>query len=153
MSLIHQMLYESKDFGRVDFGEFLGSLATELMSSYGALPARVSLLIDSATIALPIDAAIPCGLVVNELVSNALKHAFPGERRGQIKIDLTQGCADEVTLSVSDDGVGIPEALDIANATTLGLQMITLLADQLAADLTMQRANPTCLALRFKVAQ
>ena len=152
MSLIHQMLYESKDFGRVDFGEFVGALAPELMSSYGALPARVSLLIDSAKIALPIDVAIPCGLIVNELVSNALKHAFPNGRRGQIKIDLARDREDEVMLSVSDDGVGLPEGLDIAGATTLGLQMVTLLADQLGATLTVERANPTRLALRFRAA-
>ena len=152
MSLIHQMLYESQDFGRVDFGEFVGALAPELMSSYGAHPARVSLMIDSATIALPIDVAIPCGLIVNELVSNALKHAFPGGRRGRITIELARGEADEVMLSVSDDGVGMPEGLDVASATTLGLQMVTLLADQLSGALAIERANPTRFALRFKVA-
>jgi PAS domain S-box-containing protein len=152
MSLIHQMLYESKDFGRVDFGGFLASLAPNLMSSYGAPPDRVALLIDVATIALPIDVAIPCGLIVNELVSNALKHAFPADRRGRIKIDLTQTGADDVLLSVSDDGVGIPDALDVANASTLGLQMVTLLADQLGAELAIARSNPTRFDLQFKVA-
>jgi PAS domain S-box-containing protein len=152
MSLIHQMLYESRDFGGVDFGEFVGALAPELMSSYGAHPARVSLVIDSARIALPIDVAIPCGLIVNELVSNALKHAFPEARRGRITIELARGEADEVMLSVSDDGVGMPEGLDIADAPTLGLQMVTLLADQLRGELAIERANPTRFALRFKVA-
>lgn len=152
MALIHQMLYESKDFGRVDFGGFLEALAPDMMSSYGAYPGRVSLLINAATVLLPIDVAIPCGLIVNELVSNALKHAFPGEARGHIAIELVRIAADQAMLSVSDDGVGIPEALDVANASSLGLQMITLLADQLAATLAIERFRPTRFALRFRVA-
>jgi two-component system, sensor histidine kinase PdtaS len=150
MSLIHQMLYESKEFGRVDFAGFLASLAPNLMSSYGAHPARVSLQIDSTKVLLPIDLAIPCGLIVNELVSNALKHGFPGENRGKIEINLTEAEGKLVRLSVSDDGVGIPDALDLTGAKTLGLQLVVLLTDQLGGRLAIRRSNPTQFAVEFK---
>ena len=92
MALIHQTLYESKDFAQVDFGNFLDSLVPTLVSSYGVgtdrVHARRSMRVE---VLLPINAAIPCGLVVNELISNALKHAFPGDRDGEITIDLAPG--------------------------------------------------------------
>lgn len=151
MSLIHQTLYESKDFARVDFGSFLESLVPSLVSSYGTDPRRVTLSIDCSEIRLPIDAAIPCGLIVNELISNALKHAFPGGNRGEIKIALASEADNQVVLSVGDDGIGIPDSLDLTNATTLGLQLVTLLADQLGAAVTIHRSNPTRFVLQFKV--
>lgn len=151
MSLIHQTLYESKDFARVDFGTFLDSLVPNLVSSYGATAGQVDLLIDTTQIFLPIDAAIPCGLIVNELISNALKHAFPDGRRGQIKIDLTHDENQDIFLSVGDDGIGIPADLDIENANTLGLQLVTLLTDQIGGTIAIQRANPTLFALQFRV--
>jgi two-component system, sensor histidine kinase PdtaS len=150
MSLIHQRLYESKDFGRVDFRSFLDTLVPNLVSSYSADPNRITLLIDAAEVSLPIHAAIPCGLIVNELISNALKHAFPGHRHGEIRIGLVSR-ENQVELSVSDNGAGVPEGLELANATTLGLQLVTLLADQLGAKITLQRANPTRFVLNLAV--
>ena len=98
---------------------------------------------------LPINAAIPCGLVVNELISNALKHAFPDNRKGEITIDLAAESPTMVLLTVSDDGIGIPDDFDIAQTTTLGLQLVTMLADQLGGTLEIHRANPTRFILRF----
>ncbi len=151
MALIHQTLYESKDFARVDFRSFLDTLVPTLVSSYSVDPSLVTLSIDAAEVSLPIKVAVPCGLIVNELISNALKHAFPGARQGVIQIGLATGPNGKVLLSVADNGVGIPRELDLANATTLGLQLVTLLSDQLGADITMQRSNPTRFLLRFKV--
>jgi two-component sensor histidine kinase len=151
MALIHQTLYESKDFARVDFGSFIDSLVPTLVSSYSVDPGRITLTIYAAEVSLPISAAIPCGLIVNELISNALKHAFPGDQRGKITIDLASDSHGEVVLSVSDDGIGIPDALDVANATTLGLQLVSLLADQLGAELDVHRSNPTRFHLRFPI--
>jgi PAS domain S-box-containing protein len=153
MSLIHQTLYESKDFARVDFRSFLDTLVPTLVSSYSADPSRITLLIDAAEVSVPINAAIPCGLIVNELISNALKHAFPGGRHGEIRIGLARDESDQVELSVSDNGVGIPEELDLANASTLGLQLVALLADQLSAEILIQRANPTRFVLHLAAAQ
>ena len=149
MALIHQTLYESKDFARVDFGNFLEVLVPALISSYAVGLPHFKLAIDAQDVLIPINAAIPCGLVVNELISNALKHAFPHGREGAINIHLAPENGDHVLLIVSDDGVGIPEDFDIDAATTLGLQLVTLLVDQLAGELDIQRANPTRFSVRF----
>ena len=149
MALIHQTLYESKDFARVDFGNFLETLVPALIASYAVGLPHFKLAIDAPEVLIPINAAIPCGLVVNELVSIALKHAFPHGREGAITIRLAPENGSQVLLIVSDDGVGIPEDFDIEGATTLGLQLVTLLVDQLAGELDIQRANPTRFSVRF----
>ena len=151
MALIHQTIYESRDFARVDFRNFLDTLVPVLVSSYSVDPGWVGISINTADVSLPIDAAIPCGLIVIELISNALKHAFPNNRHGQVKIDVAREPNQAVLLTVSDDGVGIPDKLDMADTTTLGLQLVTLLAEQLGAEVTMCRANPTRFSFRFRV--
>jgi PAS domain S-box-containing protein len=151
MALIHQTLYESKDFVQVDFSNFLETLAPTLISSYGVDSDRVTLSIDAVEVLLPINAAIPCGLVVNELISNALKHAFRDGRTGTISIGLALEPDGRAVLSVSDDGVGMPRGLDLAQTTTLGLQLVALLTDQLGGELEIQRADPTRFILRFPI--
>jgi PAS domain S-box-containing protein len=153
MALIHQILYQSKDFVRVDFRSFLESLVPTLLSSYGSDPARITLSIFAAQVRLPIGMAIPCGLVVNELISNALKHAFPGQTRGEIKIDLADEPDDQVVLTVSDDGIGIPDTFSIDESATLGLQLVTLLAEQLGARMTIHKSKPTRFELRFPISR
>ncbi len=149
MSLIHQMLYQTQDFAEVDFHRFINRLLPVLMESYSTDPDRVALHVDVRRLQLPIDAAIPCGLVVNELVTNALKHAFPGGRRGMIRVELDGGDGGEVVLSVANDGEPIPEDLDFSRGTTLGMQLVHLLADQIGGRMDVQRANPTRFTLRF----
>jgi len=151
MALIHQTLYESKDFVEADFSNFLDTMVPTLVSSYSVDSDRIALTIEAAEVLLSIHAAIPCGLVVNELISNALKHGFPGNRRGEIKIVLAHEVDDHAILSVSDDGVGLPEELDLERTGTLGLQMVSLLADQLGGTITIQRADPTRFVMRFPV--
>ncbi len=149
MALIHQTLYQSKDFAKVDFGAFLDSLVPTLITSYGINSGRFTVSVEAHDAHLPISAAIPCGLIVNELLTNTLKHGFPQGRQGEIAVRLANGDNGEAVLSVSDDGVGLPDDLDIANATTLGLQLVALLADQIGGELTIQRRDPTRFALRF----
>ena len=149
MALIHQTLYQSKDFARVDFDGFVKSLVSNLTTSYGVQPNRIAVSIDVTDVLLPINVAVPCGLVVNELISNALKHAFPRGRPGEVIVALRKEPDEQVMLCVSDNGVGIPDDLDIAETTTLGLQLVWLLADQLRADITVQRSNPTRFELRL----
>jgi len=149
MALIHQTLYESKDFASVDFGSFLDSLVPNLMTSYGAAANRIAMSTGGSGVLLPINIAVPCGLVVNELVSNALKHAFPGGQSGQVIVTLRNESEDQVVLSVSDNGVGIPSDLNIEQTATLGLQLVWLLAEQLKANVTIQRSNPTRFELRL----
>ena len=151
MALIHQTLYESKDFARVDFKNFLDSLVPTLISSYGVATDRITLLINSRDVLLPINAAIPCGLLVNELISNALKHAFPGDRQGEINIALLMENPQYAVLTVSDNGVGIPETFNLEQTQTLGLQLVTMLSDQLGGAIEIHRANPTRFALRFPI--
>jgi two-component sensor histidine kinase len=151
MGLIHQTLYQSKDFAQVDFSHFLDSLVPTLVTSYGVNPDRIRLAIEAAQLLLPINAAIPCGLVVNELISNALKHAFPGDRTGRIAVKLFADPAGKAVLSVSDNGVGIPQDIDMSTSDTLGMQLITLLTDQLGGTVSMHRSNPTEFILTFAI--
>jgi len=151
MAFIHQTLYESRDFALVDFRHFFDSLVHNLVTSYGVDSERVSLRVSADEVALPINAAIPCGLIVNELISNALKHAFPGDRPGEIDVDLVREPNSRVMLTVSDNGVGIDESLDLINAATLGLQLVSLLAEQLGAVMDIHRSAPTRFCLRFPV--
>ncbi len=151
MALIHQTLYASKDFGQVNFARFLEDLVSALVSSYGVDPQRVSVSIVAADAALPIGAAIPCGLIVNELVSNALKYAFPGSASGEIRVALVAESGKWFELSVSDNGIGFPPESDTARTPALGLQLVELLAEQLGAEISVHRSDPTRFALRFAV--
>lgn len=151
MALIHQKLYEAKDFARVDFRNFLLTMVPTLMSSYSVDPRRIVPKIRAEEVRLPINAAVPCGLVINELVSNVLKHAFPEHRGGEIEIDLRRGSGSEVILSVSDNGIGLPGGFSLANVSTLGMQLLGLLADQLGAEMSIRPAHPTQFSLRFHI--
>ncbi len=151
MALIHQTLYGSKDFAKVDFGMFLDALVPTLIGSYGVDADRIRLAIDIVQVELPINAAVPCGLVVNELISNALKHAFLPGQNGEITVSLNRQGRNEVMLSVGDNGRGLPDGVEAANTATLGLQLVTLLTEQLGGVLTINRANPTRFVLRFPI--
>lgn len=149
MSMIHQTLYQSHDFARVDFRQFLGELLPSLMDSYGMVAGHVAIHVESSQVKLPINEAIPCGLIVNELVSNALKHGFPAQRRGAIRVELAQEGDGSVRLSISNDGVAIPDDLNLQRTGSLGLQLVQLLTRQLQGTLDVQRANPTRFTVRI----
>jgi PAS domain S-box-containing protein len=149
MALIHQLLYFSKDFARVDFATFLDNLIPTLVSSYAIESDRFTISINAADGQLPLNAAVPCGLIANELISNAFKHAFPGGRLGEIRIELTRDGTDQAVLLVSDDGIGIPDDLVLESTSTFGLQLVMLLADQLGGELEIHRSTPTRFLLRF----
>jgi two-component sensor histidine kinase len=156
MALIHQTLYQSKDFAGVDFGTFIDTLIPTLISSYGADSSRIRLSIKADDVQLPLNVAVPAGLLVNELISNALKHAFPGERVGEVAVTLRSnadrgGAANSVVLTVSDNGIGIPEELNLRRTETLGLQLVSLLTDQLHGKLEIQRRDPTQFVIEFRV--
>ncbi len=153
MALVHRTLAKSEDRTRVDFRSLLDSRATGLMKSRAPGGGRPTLAIEAAAVALPIEQAVPAGLLVNELLSNALRHAFPDGRRGGVRIGLERVAGEEVLVSVSDDGIGLPESLDCADARTLGLQLVGLLADQLAARMAIERGDPTRFSVQFKVAR
>jgi two-component sensor histidine kinase len=147
MALIHQTLYQSKDFGLVDFALFLETLTGQLQGSLGS--DRIALRLDLEQVMLPIQKAIPCGLIVNELVSNALKHAFPNSTGGTIQVELSGSKDGGLRFAVSDDGIGVAEDLDVDHTPTLGLHLVRLLCEQIGASLTVHRRNPTRFTVRF----
>ena len=153
MSMIHQTLYQSHDFARVDFQRFLDELLPTLMDSYGTMTGHVAMDVDAHQVRLPINQAIPCGLIVNELVSNALKHGFPAQRRGHIRVDLRHEEPGRVELSIGNDGVDIPVTQDLQRSGSLGLQLVGLLARQLNGHLDIRRESPVCFTLRFPLEQ
>jgi len=151
MALIHQTLYESKNFESIDFAQFCQTLLAALIRSYGTDPGRIAIRVDVEPVHLPINIAVPCGLVVNELITNALKHAFLNRDGGEIRIALTRQIGNEVLLTVSDDGIGLPDQVDIANTETIGLQLVGLLASQLDGEISLHRSDPTRFSLRFQI--
>ncbi|MBU0602668.1 MAG: PAS domain S-box protein [Gammaproteobacteria bacterium] len=153
MALTHQLLYERKDFSRMDLGEYLDRLSQLLLSAYRGGAERISLRLmrPEAQIHLDLERAIPCGLLVSELVTNAFKHAFPGEQHGTIEIRLEACGTDEVLLTVRDDGIGLPADFDITAIKSLGLQLVPLLVDQLHGGLDIGSGNCNGPGAHFSV--
>ena len=145
MALIHEKLYQARDISRVDFAEYVRSLTAYLSRSY--MPGHgVKIVIAIEGIYLDIDKAIPCGLIINELVSNSLKYAFPDGRKGEIRIGLEH--SNKVyTLTVGDNGAGLPPGLDFRNTTSLGLQLVNTLVGQLEGTIGLADGSGT----RFRI--
>jgi two-component sensor histidine kinase len=140
MALIHERLYQSQGLARVDFGEYVRSLIDRLFDvMYGPDESTVNLEVDTNDISLAIDTIVPCGLIVSELVSNSLKHAFPDGRGGKIRISLHSDGPGRFELIVADDGIGFPQDLDFQGASTLGLQLVSTLARQLGGSIAIDR--------------
>lgn len=151
MSLIHQTLYQSQDFERVDFRSFLELLLPMLMESSAGSAGQINLSIAAEQVSMPIDIAIPCGLIVNELVTNALKHAFPDARGGTIQVLLRPDTDGMTVLSVGDDGVPLADGLDANGNQTLGLKLVHLLADQVGGSFAISRSAPKQFVVRFQM--
>jgi two-component sensor histidine kinase len=136
MAMVHEKLYESKDLSGIDFGDYVSSLAHGLNLSCNPDPSRIRLNIDvdQAPAQLKLDAAIPCALILNELIMNGFKHAFPGDRSGEISVKFIRG-EETNQLIVSDNGIGLPPHFDIESSSTLGLQLVTVLSEQVEAKL------------------
>jgi two-component system, sensor histidine kinase PdtaS len=151
MALIHQTLHGSNDFSKVDFARFVETLLPSLIGSYGIDVNRITIGVDVEPVRLPIDAAVPCGLVVNELITNAVKHAFRDRDRGEIRIALARRATDEIELSVSDNGIGLPDNFDPERTETLGLRLVSLLAGQLDGIFAIHRSGPSRFSMRFPI--
>ncbi len=149
MALVHENLYRSKDFGKVDFNEYLGQLASHLSQSYGNLAGKINFKVNSENVYLNINIAIPCGMIINELVSNSFKHAFPDGRNGEVCIDLSSE-DDNFTLVVSDNGAGIKEDLNIKDSKTLGFRLIDTLVKQIDGKMRLDTINGTKCEIHFK---
>jgi two-component sensor histidine kinase len=151
MALIHEKLYRSEDFARVDFDGYLRGLARELFRSYGIDRSKIALKTEFGGVSLGLDNAVPCALIINELISNSLKHAFPEEREGEIEIAFHSTKGEDVELRVGDNGIGLPRDLDFRNTESLGLNLVTILAEnQLRGSIELDSTGGTKFLIRFK---
>ncbi len=149
MALIHEKLYQTEDLSRVNFAEYIRSLTVHLFHTYRINPNIVKMNTEVEDIYLDINRAIPCGLVINELVSNALKHAFPNSKRGEILIKLYSNKQNKTKLTVSDNGVGLPENINIHEPETLGLQLVNDLVKQVEGKIRLERTKGTTFHIVF----
>ncbi len=150
MALIHEKLYQSKDFRKIKFSDYINSLIKDLFRTYNIDPDRIKLKTDIKDIYFEIDTAILCGLIINELISNSFKHAFPNGGNGEVYISLTQTKNYTYTLLVRDNGIGLPPDIDIHETETLGLQLISTLTEQLEGDIELNGNGCTEIKITFE---
>ena len=151
MSRIHQALYQSNDFSEVDMGNVLHSLIDNIATSFQVETGHVNLSLNIESVSLPITQAIPCGLIVNELVTNALKYAFPDNRAGEIEITLALETDELARLAVCDNGIGLSPEIDLDNLSSLGLELVSVLSQQMGGTLAVSREKSTQFEIRFNV--
>lgn len=148
MSLVHEKLYKSNNLAEIDIGDYIKSLLTEIQSSY-SLKTSIELEINTEDIFLDIDTAIPCGLIINELISNIFKHAFKGRKDGLIKLNFSKKM-DQYEIIIQDNGIGLPLDIDLNNSNTLGLKLVNALVKQLYGTVEINRNNGTRFTINFK---
>ena len=151
MALLHEALYSSDNLAKINFPAYIKGLCLQLLRSFGQTGARVRVEDRIVDIALSMEQAVPCGLIINELVSNALKHGFPEERTGRVMVELSRDDGQQLLLRVSDDGVGLSRDFDPEKTVTLGLQLVRNLASQLGGHLTVESpaAGGTVILVTF----
>jgi two-component sensor histidine kinase len=149
IALIHEILHQSGDYTRVPFADYARGLANNLFQGAGGGRGAVRLELAIDSVVLAVDQAIPCGLILNELIANALEHGFPGGRGGTIRVVIARRDVQQVGVAVMDDGVGVPPEVSIEEARTLGFQLVRTLARQLKAEVTLDLAQGTCVRLQF----
>jgi PAS domain S-box-containing protein len=149
MALIHERLYQSPNLASVDMGEYTRNLVSDLQLSHRAEDSSVRLTVNVRDIPLGITEAIPCGLIINELVSNSLKHAFPEGRKGEVVIQLTRVDTGSFALQVRDNGIGLPEHVDFRKSPSLGLTLVNSLVEQLGGTIELDRREGTAFTITF----
>ena len=152
MSFIHESLYQTKNFAGVNFKEYVHNLCNNLLFSYYPKGKRVFIEQDIADVHLNLDTSIPCGLIINELISNSLKYAFVNQEEGTIHIVVKGGTKKEkdlVTITVNDNGPGLPKGLDFEDSPSLGLQLVTVLTKQLNGKITLDNSKGAKYTLTF----
>ncbi|MBM0742815.1 PAS domain S-box protein [Phormidium sp. CLA17] len=149
MSLIHKKIYIASDLEQIDAADYIQSLATSLLTTYKVSLGAIALQVDVEPVILSVDQGIPCGLIINELVSNALKYAFPENQPGEIRIQLRQ-VGHELELIIQDNGIGIPDHLDLSTINSLGLSLVHALStEQLEGSLAVDRSQGTMFTIKF----
>jgi two-component sensor histidine kinase/predicted transcriptional regulator len=152
MALIHEKLYQSRDLLHIGMDEYIRDLTSNLLASYAARQQQITLAIQASSIWLNIDTAIPCGLIINELVSNALKHAFPKASCSDRKVwvEMTQTHAHRFTLTVGDNGIGLPSGMDFRNTESLGLELVCIFTEQLEGTIELTAQTGTQFTIAFQ---
>lgn len=149
MALLHETLYQSDNLSEIDCRKYCEQLCAYLFRSYGVSSSRIGLRIDVDGIHMNLDSAVPSGLIVNELVSNALKYAFPEGRQGEIRVEVRRQGVNDMSLIVADNGVGLPPGAGFWTTTSLGLRLVRTLAEQLGATIECSSQNGTEIKLTF----
>ncbi|MFB2937003.1 PAS domain S-box protein [Aerosakkonemataceae cyanobacterium BLCC-F154] len=150
MALIHEQLYQSENLGKVNLGKYIKRLINNLCTSFNSSNNNIELVVEAEPLSLNLETAIPCGLIINELVTNAYKHAFPNGRSGEVKVQLFQAENQKLHLIVVDNGIGIPGTVDWQNPASLGLKLVQILAKQLKANLELDFQIGTFVKLTFQ---
>lgn len=148
MALVHEKFYQAEELTEINFGEYVSKLCQYLYQSYGDKTDRITLEVSGDHVGLDMDTAMPCGLLVNEVVSNAYKYAFPGNATGVISINLKRA-NKKVVITMSDTGVGLPPSIDVEKTESLGMQLIQALTSQLDGELTVSREKGTTFEVSF----
>jgi len=149
MAFIHEKLYQTKDIAQIDLGDYIRSLARSLLRSYSLSAGQVQLDFELDECKAHIDTALPCGLIVNELVSNALKYAFTDQREGILRIALKRCGPESYRLEISDNGGGFPKGLDYRATDSLGLQLVMTFVEQLEGTIEMEQGEGTRFLITF----
>ncbi|MFA4923153.1 MAG: histidine kinase dimerization/phosphoacceptor domain -containing protein, partial [Ignavibacteriaceae bacterium] len=149
MAIIHEKLYQTRDFANIDIKDYVDNLTFSLFRAYNINSKLIDVDVDISNISLDVDTAIPCGLIINELVSNSLKYAFTDGRKGEMTIKLIQTEDNRLQLIVSDNGVGLPKDLDFRKTQSLGLTLVNILAKQLNGDVEMVNDNGATFIITF----
>ena len=149
MALIHERLYRSGDLKSIDFPDYIHSLTRDIFNTYITSRGRVQLQIDVENVMVDVNSAVPLGLIINELVTNSLKYAFPDDKDGIIRIYFHKN-GDEYVLEVSDDGLGIPDDFDIEKSDSLGMLLVKSLTSQIQGELKIKSVNGTSFTIKFK---
>ena len=149
IALIHENLYGTADLAQVELAAYLRKLMNSVGETYGTPPQGVRFTVEADEVFLDVETATPCGLIVSELVSNSLKHAFPDGRTGEIRVELRSVPAGEIRLTVSDDGVGLPEDMEFPGTESLGTQLVATLVDQLEGTIAVSGDDGAAFEVTF----
>jgi two-component sensor histidine kinase len=133
----------------VHFGDYARRLAGDLLHAQSVQPERIQLTIETGEVWLSAEKAVPCGLILNELLTNCVKHAFPAGRAGEIRLSVRADAAAQVAIPVCDSGVGFPEGIDFRDTASLGVQLVCLLTEQLGGTIGLERRQGTAVTIRF----
>ncbi len=149
MALVHEQLYRSQNLKELDLSKYIAALINKLSDSYDIGEQGINLLLNTETIHLNIETAHCCGLIINELIANALEHAFPKSKHGNVWISLQKDENMQIVLKVQDDGVGVPQDFDFRNTESLGLKLVCILTKQIEGKIELSTSDGTCFTITF----